>query len=1037
MARVVLPVFGAAVGAFFGSPQLGWAIGSLVGNAIDPQVIKGPSVGDISQQTAQEGGPRPIVFGLSQPIAGNIIATGEPNIVRTQERQGKGGPKVETESVYRTYAIGVCEGPIVAFIRVWRNGILVYDARLGSTPENNAFLEKARFFLGTYDQNPSPDLEGIFGASTPAHRGTAYMVVANDDLTDMRGAIPQYQFQVASTAGNVVVYSNEVLHPWAPSGLAFEGYSPLHPLNTYSVGIHNTGWLPPFSDLGLFTVSGGPWTSVNEALAALNARWSSGSNQDGRSYSYLIGYSRQDNAIGDESWLANAQDGAGPAVDDIYPNEIKLHFSPWAVDYVASESHYNSGGFSGNFYAHLFSHIGSSGRMYQDDTFAADTGGIVWTMGSGAQQYAQKYLTNSSFVTQNPSGTTQAGATGVAQLSVTRFPGPPTESAELVSGSFKVLQQFDNSPLRRPLNPCIESGSEDDTEAFWLAHYNEAVADGTMEAGLTYGVDYPVSQSWAYKLSASAVAERIPLADIIEEICERATLTAIDVSEIDSLTYGFTITNQYPAYAALQALSQVYFFDPCSEDAVVKFIPRGQNSVATITEAEMVDDYEDIEQETRTDPIVIPRVLHINYFDVNGGITTDKQSSERSGDRRSVGESTIQSAVIMDADEAARVVAINHKVGIEDQKGELRISLPDSFIGLTPGRNVILQYGGKSVRCRITQCDILEGYQQYRLLRDRQSAYTSNVEGIPASTPSPPPSSIPGPTLLEILDIPLLRDSEDGAGLGYYVAIGGMLAAWNGAVVELSYDGGQNYVDSARSSLSAVIGELVSPLNDHPQEFPDEVNSCEVRINTLYGELQETDLAGMMNRQNMAVVGNELIQFSNADETSEGTWSLSGFLRGRKATATESHPIGTRFVLLDRGSLNFVPAELADLGRTLTFRATSYGTSVDSGTVVSVAFRGESQSERKAAYLQAYRDGTDLVISWQGVGRLGAGNAVAHGAYFVGYRVTLTDGSTTESVDTISQTLTHDVSGFAGPITVTVEQRNQLTGYGDPISLIV
>ena len=219
--RQVLGAVGAAIGGYFFGPQgaqWGWAIGSAVGGAVDPEIIKGPSVGDIAAQTSQEGVPRPIVFALSQPIAGNIIASSEPKIVRKRQRQGKGGPKVETESVFRTYAIGVCEGPITRFVRVWRNGQLVYDADdesmggelelhfLGihtTLPgENGKFLQTARFFLGGWDQDPSTDLETVFGVgTTPAHRGTAYLVMANEDLTDLRGAIPQFQFQVERCEG--------------------------------------------------------------------------------------------------------------------------------------------------------------------------------------------------------------------------------------------------------------------------------------------------------------------------------------------------------------------------------------------------------------------------------------------------------------------------------------------------------------------------------------------------------------------------------------------------------------------------------------------------------------------------------------------------------------------------------------------------------------------------------------------------------------------------------------------------------------------
>jgi len=224
MARVALPVIGAAVGFYFGGPQgalWGWQIGSLAGSIVDPQIIQGPRIGEIAAQTSQEGGSRPIIFGLSPPFPGNIIFSGPPRIVK-KKKSGKGGPKVVTESVFRTYAIGVCEGPIDGYIRIWRNGILVYDVRVNkelTDAENAKFLEKARLFLGTYAQNPSPDIEAIL-TPAPAYRSTAYVVMANDDLTDQRGAIPQYIFQVERNADPKYVY----LFQSVPVGTGFGAY---------------------------------------------------------------------------------------------------------------------------------------------------------------------------------------------------------------------------------------------------------------------------------------------------------------------------------------------------------------------------------------------------------------------------------------------------------------------------------------------------------------------------------------------------------------------------------------------------------------------------------------------------------------------------------------------------------------------------------------------------------------------------------------------------------------------------------------------
>jgi len=528
------------------------------------------------------------------------------------------------------------------------------------------------------------------------------------------------------------------------------------------------------------------------------------------------------------------------------------------------------------------------------------------------------------------------------------------------------------------------------------------------------------------------------LSSVIMELAIRAGADPrfIDVARLDSQVRGFTVINTYPCAGALQSLSQVFFFDPANYDGVLHFLPRGADTVAIVTEDDMLEDVDQVEDEKRADPIGIPRVLHLNYFDIAGGLATDIQTSERAGDRRATGESSLQTPVLMNADEAARVVVINHKVAIEAARGELKFQLPDSWLHLVAADPIILQWEGKSERVMIQRASILDGFQEYIGIRDRQSAYTSNVEGIPAAPQTPPAVGVVGPTLLEILDIHILRDADDNVGLFYYGAVSGLLPAWQGALIELSLDGGANYVDSLATRVGSVMGSITTALPDHPQAFPDLIHTVRVRIDTPNAELLDTDLAGLMNRENLAIIGDELIAFALPDEVSPGVWDLSYLLRGRKGTSTAPHVTGERFVLLERGFLGLIPASIVDVGRTLTFRATSFGTSPEDGNVVSIVYTGRSQIEREVGYLTARRDGTDAIVEWQGVGRLGGGAQVAHGARFTGYRVTYDDGVLPEIVvDTPDQTDTQDVAALGSPLMIRVQQINSLMGAGPAVEV--
>ena len=58
--------------------------------------------------------------------------------------------------------------------------------------ESVKWKENKNFYLGDETQLPDAALQMIFGVDeVPAHRGSAYMVAIEDDLTDRRGSIPQ------------------------------------------------------------------------------------------------------------------------------------------------------------------------------------------------------------------------------------------------------------------------------------------------------------------------------------------------------------------------------------------------------------------------------------------------------------------------------------------------------------------------------------------------------------------------------------------------------------------------------------------------------------------------------------------------------------------------------------------------------------------------------------------------------------------------------------------------------------------------------
>lgn len=208
MARTVGGVVGAVVGFWVGGPtgaQWGWMLGSAVGGSFE--TIKAPKMGDLAQVSAGEGSPRARVYGTFRPIGGQIVWAGKPRVIKRKQRAGKGAPKQETNVVLRSYAIGICEGPITSVSRIWRNNELVYDVRPGSQilAQSAEWLQGKQILLGGWDQMPHPTIEAAEGVgNAPAMRGTALLVVTDEETPGYNGGIPSYQFEVRRAVGRTL-----------------------------------------------------------------------------------------------------------------------------------------------------------------------------------------------------------------------------------------------------------------------------------------------------------------------------------------------------------------------------------------------------------------------------------------------------------------------------------------------------------------------------------------------------------------------------------------------------------------------------------------------------------------------------------------------------------------------------------------------------------------------------------------------------------------------------------------------------------------
>jgi len=1045
--RQVLPIAGAVVGSFFGAPQLGFAIGSLIGNAVAPLEIEGSKVGDNPMQTASEGGARAIVFGTGCVRATCLLERGNRHVQKVKERGGKGGPVTVNERVYWTFAVGLGEAiPGGAIIRIWEGEKLVYDASPDSAipAETTEFAKKFRFYDGSEDQLPDPALEAIHGiGNAHYYRGTAYVVFPNYDLTDYREQIPVYRWEVASAVdvepiiGSSVVASRNFdsdpacaqAYIWNDELRFLEG-QPLTPIGgTYRVRTVDQA-LQDVSTAAVTWKGGGPFEGVMTPVAA-----------DGAGHLFYKGPTNN------------------------YPARMALNGVHTGYYLPTDAPSPNWWGFESGSLQAMSGHV-----WFGDSSGGAGSLYMAVRSSSGGGSYERRLLR----FTASPSGETSqialvTGVGGVDQpfLWMTRS----RDGNIWVLGTDDKLRRYDATlTLQEAIDVpggvgdgLIGIGVDDNVIAFVRhvagARRVEFRLINTWEhirtvSGIDASSNYPVrvlftDQScfvqigaWVGRIPyqvARASPEKIALSQILTSLHLRAghEFSDFDVADCVELVAGVVFESTVTFAESINSLIGSYFKDASEYDKSIHYISRGKPVVRTLTEDDLTDEPE---SSRRENAIEYPRKLHYFFQSPITHYAATKATSARSSpDVHVIGEASVSSPITYnDPDEPAQVSAKLHKVYWADAEGEIVWHVSDEHADLVPADCVGLSLRGVVRRARVTSIEDDPGVRKLTMRIDRQSAYTSNVTGIPLPPATPPRPSIIAPSVGLTLDIPALTDDSDD--LHYLRAISGMTDVWAGAVDQRSLDGGASFSSINTVGQGAVIGLLQSSVTPASPHFTDTTNRIVVDL------FADDEIESISQQQFLSEGGAfalsyteagvrkwELCQYRDAEQDEDGNWVLSMLHRGRLNTDAAGHEVGEYFVLLDEAVLRNA-AQSAWLGQELVHRAVSNGLSPETASTETTTYTGQSQREFPLAHVGLALGGDNLTVHVVPRHRFGTDDNPLRSINWTGYRIAATDGANSATYDTTADLTEIDVSGWSGPITVAVAQVNRITGPGPTVT---
>ena len=959
--QLALGIVGAGIGYFFGSPQLGFVIGSMIGGLLDPPKSEGPRLQEKKLQNSTYGAMIPYFWGSGR-IAGVVID--QTDLEEHKEKSsGKGGPEVTNYTYSASFDILLGgarvfgEPAILGVLKIWADGRLIWDI--------NASEEACPFVVynGTEDQLPDPTFEAIHGVGeVPAYRGYAHVVATDFYLTDFGNRIPSFEFLVYTGTG---------------------------------------GDYPTQISVGNSSLPGYSYSYADGEITVINAQVMSGHMEV-----WVSKYDVQWNEIYAPVLTDIPNAGVvGAFIDSPYQIISSIYgIGWWAVNPV---------GFLVQYGPDISVQFNDSNKNTRGSNYGVTMDGVAYGLASGSPCYLNAWSVGGDWIAQAIVGsfnanTCQLGSSDTGHVYVFHTAGGNMGLWKYDS-SLNLVQHWDDAAIATA--PRLYSGGPRGNFFVYRGQIcfnyqfgtERWIALANLGTTITDDLDHELTQGAVGRIShfvgglcmninygvfsLEAPAGPINLSKIVGDLTDMTPAVGMyDADELVDDVRWFIIASQMTVRNAVQALRQVFFFDAVESDDLLKYRKRSEVSTFEIPDDDLCGRSYGAEsgeplRTIRTREQELPRTVTITYIDVDRDYQIGTQSTPRQT-TLSEQDTTVQVPVGLNTDEAMQKCwTLINGAWIEREHFEWSTTrkwahLEPCDVGLVRGRVIRIQTRVEAPDGVIRWTGVLAAPSIYT--NEDSSIYIQPGTGAPGDgwiPPSPPRAIVA--TKLVLLDIPLLQETDYPN--GFYAAVGpAAVGRWPGSEVYKSVDGGSTYTSVGGSLVSDTIGIATSTLGNWTggNNF-DETNHLDVAIDDPDNELVSVSEEAVLNGANRFAIGSasagwEVAQFKTATLLSAGHYRLTGFLRGRYGTewAIPGHAAAETFVLLPT-SIN-INRPAADLGTTRKYKAVTLGQPLADATPVDFLNVGVAVIPYSPVLVEGGRNAAgEIIINWARRTRIG------------------------------------------------------------------
>jgi hypothetical protein len=393
----------------------------------------------------------------------------------------------------------------------------------------------------------------------------------------------------------------------------------------------------------------------------------------------------------------------------------------------------------------------------------------------------------------------------------------------------------------------------------------------------------------------------------------------------------------------------------------------------------------DFWKETRLSEADLPERISMTYMNVDDDFEASTAHSIRVSDpiptmwsRQQV---ALQMNLVLTSTEAKNMVnKMLYSQWTERTKHNTR--LPWAYLNLDPSDLVKVRLNdGRTYIERIHSTELGANFEiEVETYGQDSGSYESEAVGDGGGAGRVDVVELTKPSQAFVINTPLLRDIDDtGGGFArYYTAVGSDApGAFGGATVFKSVNG-QDYDDLYAETNEcewAVVNETIPPAS-HGAFALD----WETRIKLWPGSFI-FDISSITDDElwaggNLCVVGGEVMQFRDAEENEDGSWTIWNLLRGRRGTeyACDTHQPGERFIFLSNETIELQGDTINSMGQDRYFKAVGNGRSLVDANAVKVTFEPRDLMPYAPVNIkrEVNSDGS-VSFTWERRTRLGGG----------------------------------------------------------------